>query len=231
MRGGHGVHCARGSAWYPLPMLAQHLGGLSSCLSLCPRFHFAGPPALLPFTDPRVNRVTFHLFFHVSLQSPPCPLPAGCAHFGSCNHTHFQIPLDGYKCSLSIKQMKGTQKREEKNTEGSEKAKEKRRMRTNVLARSSHLFFFPPLFMRSNNVCVYLRKWTSEPILSIAYKKHKLIPLRTYSKMITCQLVLSVCASAFGDGCQPSSNKKSWHNTTSMLMLILDHRTLYGERG
>lgn len=78
MRGGHGVHCARGSAWYPLPMLAQHLGGLTSSLSLCPCFHFAAPPALLPSTDLRVNGVTFHLFFHVSLQS--FPPPDGCAH-------------------------------------------------------------------------------------------------------------------------------------------------------
>lgn len=122
-------------------MLAQHLGGLTFCLSLCPCFHFAAPPALLPSTDLRVNGVTFHLFFHVSLQSPH---PAGCAHSGSCNHTHFQIPLNGYKCNPSIKQMKGTLKKEEENKEGREKAKENKRTRTNVLAWSTLL---PPLLL------------------------------------------------------------------------------------
>lgn len=51
------------------------------------------------------------------------------------------------------------------------------------------LHFFPfllSLFIRSNNVCVCLCEWTSVPLLRIAYKKHKLIPLRIYSKMITC---------------------------------------------
>lgn len=80
--------------------------------------------------------------------------------------------------------MKGALKKEEENTEGREKGKENKRIRTNVLAWST--FLFSPLFIGSNNVCVCLCEWTSVPILRIAYKKHKLVPLRTCSKIITC---------------------------------------------
>lgn len=63
--------------WAGLVPPSQHWhstwGGLTSCLSLCPHFYFA---ALPPSTDPRVNKVTFHLFFHVSLLSLFLPLAA-----------------------------------------------------------------------------------------------------------------------------------------------------------
>lgn len=86
-------------------------------------------------------------------------------------------------------------KKEEENTDGSVKAKENKRMRTNALAWSSLAFFpfFLSLFIRSNNVCVCLCEWTSVPLLRIAYKKHKLIPLRIYSKMITCASKCWLC--------------------------------------
>lgn len=49
-------------------------GGLTSCLTLCLHFYFVARLAPPPFMDPRVNKVTFHLFFQVSLLSLPLPL-------------------------------------------------------------------------------------------------------------------------------------------------------------
>lgn len=53
-------------------------------------------------------------------------------------------------------------------------------------------------------------------VLRLACKKHKLIPLRMYSEITMCAdeclLCVCVCVCASGSGCQPGSNKKSWHD-------------------
>lgn len=49
-------------------------GGLTSCLSLCPHFYIAAPPARPPSKDPGVNKVAFDLFFHVLFLSSSLPL-------------------------------------------------------------------------------------------------------------------------------------------------------------
>lgn len=151
--GGHGVHCARGSAWYPLPTLAQHLGGLTSCLSLCPRFHFAAPTALLPSTDSRVNRVTFHLRFHVSLQPLP-PFPAVPILDPVITHASKSLSMATNVAHLSNR-WKAHWKKEEENMEGSEKAKENKRMWTNALAWASlpSPSFFPFSFDPTMFLC------------------------------------------------------------------------------
>lgn len=74
--GGGGLMSAVPVGWPGTPCQHWHntWGGLTSCLTLCPHFYFAPPPAPPPSRDPRVNKVTFHLFFQVSLLSLSLPL-------------------------------------------------------------------------------------------------------------------------------------------------------------
>lgn len=64
-------------------------GGLTSCLSLCPHFHFAAP--LTPLSIHRSRGQQGHFSSFLSCVLAVFLPPSVCAHSGSCNHTHFQI--------------------------------------------------------------------------------------------------------------------------------------------
>lgn len=86
--GGFDVRCVCGVAWHPCQHWHNTWGGLTSCLSLCLHFYFATPPK---FLRPQIQGSTRSLFIFSFMC--PCCLPPSLwlPHFGSSNHTHFQI--------------------------------------------------------------------------------------------------------------------------------------------
>lgn len=187
MRGGHDVRCARGLAWHPLQTLAQHLGGINFLRLAVPTLSFH--PLTLPSTDPRVNKVTFHLFFHVPLPSSSLPL-AGPILDPVIIHTSKSSPFP-HKCSTSIKGMKGAQRTEEVHRKGrSEKRKIKKRRR-NGLAKSHPSFFFKHLspfsLPRDIFFCVHL----SGQVCGCFKINPTAYVFRNYH---VCWLVIVVCA-------------------------------------
>lgn len=114
-------------------------GGLTSCLLLCPHFHFAASPP--PFFRPQILGSIRSLFIF-SFMCPCClPLSLWLGPFWILQSHTLPNPLHFHKCSTSINRMKGARRKEEVHRKGI-----KKRTRRNGLAKSHLPFFFKHLF-------------------------------------------------------------------------------------